>query len=104
MVSHSHIRLIFALTAATMASFGQGPASVLVVTNDNSKLSRDISTYYIQKREIPEKNVCHIKSSVEETISREEYDRKVAPGVTACLRRNQLTEQILYIATTAGVP
>jgi len=87
-----------------MASFGQGPASVLVVTNDNSKLSRDISTYYIQKREIPEKNVCHIKSSVEETISREEYDRKVAPGVTACLRRNQLTEQILYIATTAGVP
>lgn len=98
------IRPIFAFVAFASVALAQGPANVLVVTNDKSQFSRDISAYYIQKREIPAKNVCHIQSSIEEEISRNEYTRNIAAPISLCLRRNQLTQQILYIATTAGVP
>ncbi|MEO8097335.1 MAG: TIGR03790 family protein [Acidobacteriota bacterium] len=82
----------------------QGPANVLVVVNDASALSRSIGEYYAQRRSIPLKNVCHIKASLAEVIERPDYNRSVAAPVTGCLQRQQLVEQILYIATTAGVP
>ena len=39
-----------------------------------------------------------------EDIAREQYDREIAGAIGACLTRNSLTEQILYIVTTGGVP
>lgn len=96
--------LIF-LTALTIpAAQAQGPASVLVVINDQSALSRSIGDYYVSKRGIPAKNVCRIKVSDAEEINRRVYDRQIAPGIATCLRRELLVEQVLYIVTTGGVP
>ena len=39
-----------------------------------------------------------------EEIERPQYDREIAGPIGACLKRNQLTEQVLYIVTTGGVP
>jgi uncharacterized protein (TIGR03790 family) len=41
---------------------------------------------------------------VTEEIARAEYDREIAGPIGACLMRNQLTEQVLYMVTTGGVP
>lgn len=100
MVSRTLLFLLLGLLPAG----AQTAASVLVVVNDSSSLSRTIGEYYLRKRAIPLKNLCHIKAPEDEEITRADYDRRVAAPVAACLRTGQLTEQILYIVTTQGVP
>lgn len=87
-----------------LAAAAPGPARVLVVVNDASPLSRQIGEYYARRRAIPAANVCRIRTAPEEIIERSRYAAQIAAGVAQCLQSRQLTEQILYIATTAGVP
>jgi len=82
----------------------QTVANVLLVVNDGSRLSRDIGQYYAGKRGVPPRNVCHIRTMETEIIAREQYDREISAAVNGCLVRNGLTEQILYIVTTGGIP
>jgi len=79
-------------------------AAVLVVVNDASPLSRDISEYYVHRRSIPVGNVCHIRTTREEEIDRAAYSSQVAKPIADCLQTRKLVEQILYVVTTAGVP
>src|SRR5579863_1295540 len=80
------------------------PDRVLVVVNDNSALSLKIGEYYAQRRGVPRKNVCHLRTTASEEISRDIYDREIAGPVGAFLKKAGLMESIYYIATTAGVP
>jgi uncharacterized protein (TIGR03790 family) len=82
----------------------QGITNVLLVVNDASRLSLDIGQYYSTRRGLPAMNVCHIRAAETEEIDRAQYDREIAGPIGACLTRNRLTEQILYIVTTGGVP
>jgi uncharacterized protein (TIGR03790 family) len=82
----------------------QSVANVLLVVNDASQLSRDIGRYYSARRGVPPKNVCHIRSAETEEIDRAHYDREIARPIGLCLTQKQLTEQVLYIVTTGGVP
>src|SRR5579862_7608774 len=82
----------------------QGITNVLLVVNDASRLSRDIGQYYSARRGLPATNICHIRTAETEEIDRPQYDREIASPIGACLTRNQLREQILYIVTTGGVP
>lgn len=82
----------------------QGPANVLVVINDNSSLSRDIGEYYARRRQVPMSNICRLRTTTNENIPREDYNREIAGPVAQYLRRNRLTESILYIVITQGVP
>src|SRR5579863_7685437 len=77
---------------------------VLLVLNDNSPLSREIGEYYARRRSVPPQNICHLKTSSSEEISREDYERQIARPIGAFLRKYGLEESIYYIATTAGVP
>jgi uncharacterized protein (TIGR03790 family) len=77
---------------------------VLLIVNDNSPLSRQIGEYYARRRGVAPKNVCHIKTKLDEEISREDYDRQIARPIGAFLRKEALEESIYYIVTTAGVP
>ncbi|HZU25494.1 MAG TPA: TIGR03790 family protein [Bryobacteraceae bacterium] len=90
------------LTASSMLA--ASPASVLVIVNDASPLSRAIGDYYAHRRAIPLRNICHLKTSTAEEIGRADYDHGIAAPVAAFLRSHGLTESILYIVTTAGVP
>jgi uncharacterized protein (TIGR03790 family) len=94
--------VVLVLAQQTLAA--QGVANVLLVVNDGSRLSRDIAQYYALRRGVPPRNVCHIRTAETEDIAREEYNRQIAAPIGTCLTRNQLTEQILYIVTTGGVP
>ena len=84
--------------------FGQPPDSVLVVINQSSALSRQIGEYYAQRRHIPSSNICRITASANEEISRSDFDDQVARPIQNYLRGHNLTEKVLYIVTTAGVP
>ena len=92
------------LLLASQVLTAQTVANVLLVVNDASKLSRDIGQYYAGKRGVPSRNVCHIRTMETETIARDQYDREISAPIAACLARNGLAEQILYIVTTGGIP
>jgi uncharacterized protein (TIGR03790 family) len=86
-------------------AIAQSPADrVLLVVNDNSSLSRSIADYYARRRNIPAKNICHLKTLTSEEISRGEFDRQIARPLADFLRKSGLEESIYYIVTTAGVP
>jgi len=80
------------------------PGAILLVVNENSPLSREIGEYYARRRGVPAQNICRIKASTSEEISREDYERQIARPIGAFLGKQRLQESIFYIVTTAGVP
>ncbi len=82
----------------------QGPENVLVVVNRNDAVSGRIAAYYAAKRRIPQSNICMVAASSAEEIARAEYTRSIEQPVADCLKSRRLTETVLYIATTMGVP
>lgn len=96
------ILLLVAVPAATL--FSQAPENVLVVVNQSSNVSRRIGEYYIHRRQVPLANLCTIKTTAAEEISREIYTNEIERPVARYLKSKQLAEKILYIATTLGVP
>ncbi len=95
--------LLFLTTVAAPAN-ASGPENVAVVVNDASPLSRSIAEYYARRRAIPSTNVCHVRVMDTEEIGAGEYQSNIAKPLARCLRERHLTEQILYIVTTAGLP
>src|SRR6478752_481015 len=94
--------LIAALTLAT--GFCQTPENVLVIVNQSSNVSRRIGEYYIRKRQAPLINLCFIKTTTDEEISRTVYENEIERPIARYLKSRRLEEKILYIATTLGVP
>jgi uncharacterized protein (TIGR03790 family) len=85
-------------------SFGQPPDSVLIVVNQSSALSRKIGEYYAARRRVPASNICRFSASTDEEISRADFNDQIAHPIQDYLRVHNLTEKILYIVTTAGLP
>jgi uncharacterized protein (TIGR03790 family) len=96
------VAVVMIWLAAT--AFAQGPQNVLLVVNDNSSVSRSIGEYYTHRRSIPQSNICHIRSSAGEEITRADYDQTVALPIRRCLETKGIVESILYIVTTKDVP
>jgi uncharacterized protein (TIGR03790 family) len=103
-VLNNILRTLPLLAVAASFADGQDGHHVLVVINDNSSLSRNIGDYYARRRSIPQTNLCHIHTSSEEEISRDQYNREIAAPIAGFLRNSGLVENILYIVTTMGVP
>jgi uncharacterized protein (TIGR03790 family) len=82
----------------------QPPDSVLIIVNQPSALSHKIGEYYAERRRIPAANICRLNASTGEEISRSDFDGQIARPIQDYLRGHNLTEKILYIVTTAGVP
>jgi uncharacterized protein (TIGR03790 family) len=95
---------VFTCALTALAADPAAPDRVLLVINDNSPLSRAIGEYYALRRNIPSRNICHLKTTTEESIGRDDYTRQIAVPIGAFLRKQGLEESIDYIATTAGVP
>jgi uncharacterized protein (TIGR03790 family) len=84
--------------------WGQPPDSVLIVVNQSSPLSRKIGEYYAERRHIPAGNICRFQATADEEVSRGDFDGQISHPIQNYLRDHKLTEKILYIVTTAGVP
>ncbi|MFN3326192.1 MAG: TIGR03790 family protein [Bryobacteraceae bacterium] len=101
MPTPTRLLLLLLLAEAALAAT---PDRILLVVNRNSPASREIGDYYARRRQIPPRNICQIRTSTNEEIDREVYEREIAPSVSKCLQANGLSEQILYIVTTLGIP
>jgi len=93
--------LLLAAAASLAAQTGE---NVLLVVNGNDPSSREIGDYYRARRAIPAKNVCTIASTPAEEIDWAVYQQQIERPVADCLKRAGLTESVLYIVTTLGVP
>ncbi len=97
--------LSFMLLAFCQARLlAQGPENVLLVVNENSEESKAIARYYAEKRKIPPRNICRIRTGEEESIDRSTFERQILKPVAEYLKTNSLQDQILYIVTTRGLP
>jgi len=94
----------FAVLVFPLLLLAQTPDSVLIVVNQPSALSRQIGEYYAGRRRVPASNICRLNAGTNEEISRSDFDEQVARPIQNYLRGHNLTEKILYIVTTAGVP
>jgi uncharacterized protein (TIGR03790 family) len=92
------------LLLGALPALAQTGANVLVVVNDSSLFSRHIAEYYVHRRSIPLTNVCHLNVTINEEISRDIYDKGIEAPIAACLTSRALSQTILYIVTTLGVP
>jgi uncharacterized protein (TIGR03790 family) len=102
------MRALALLAAASPLAAAPDPQSdghnVLVVINDNSPLSRTIADYYARRRSIPQANLCHIRTSTDEQITRDIYNRQIAGPIAAFLNKSGLVDRVFYIVATMGVP
>src|SRR6478672_9007695 len=96
--------LVAAALACLSPARAETPGRVVVVVNDNSALSLKIGEYYARRRGVPAKNVCHLRTTASEQISREIFDQEIAAPLGAYLKKAGLIESVYYIVTTAGVP
>jgi uncharacterized protein (TIGR03790 family) len=94
--------LLFLAAAASLAA--QNGENLLLVVNQTDAASREIADYYIARRSIPPKNVCAISSAPNEEIQWAVYQQQIEKPIGDCLKKNGLTEKVLYIVTTLGVP
>lgn len=84
--------------------YAQTGENVLLVVNRKDPVSVQIGDYYRLKRAIPARNVCSLNTTSQEEIEWKTYVGQIETPVAACLTKNGLTESVLYIATTLGVP
>ncbi len=94
---------IFLMGLAPFARAQTG-ASILLVVNGNSAVSREIAAYYRPRRAVPAANVCTLATTQDEEIDWKTYVSQVETPVGECLKRGRLTESVLYIVLTMGVP
>lgn len=103
LVAHS-AWLIAAFLASTSLLPAQTGANILLVVNSKDADSREVAAYYRARRSVPAANVCELATTSSETISWKTYLDEVETPVSQCLRKAGLTDQVLYIVTTLGVP
>ncbi|MCC6150737.1 MAG: TIGR03790 family protein [Planctomycetes bacterium] len=77
------------------------PSEVLVLANSKAEGSVEIAQYYAGLRNIPTGNILTISTSINEEITREEYNKEIRDVVKAWLADHS---QILCIVPARGVP
>jgi uncharacterized protein (TIGR03790 family) len=78
--------------------------NVLLVVNQNDSVSREIGDYYRPRRGVPDRNVCTVSMTSAEEIDWATYQQQIERPVGECLKKANLTEKVLYIVLTLGVP
>jgi uncharacterized protein (TIGR03790 family) len=79
------------------------PEEIMVLANKNASESIGLARYYIEKRNIPEKNLLSLWITDKETCSREEFVKKVEAPVKRFLSKKE-NKGISCIATVYGLP
>jgi len=97
------VRWLF-LAASISGLSAQTGENVLLVVNRRDPVSAQVADYYRPRRLVPAKNVCTIDTTTDEEIVWRIYEQEIERPVGDCLKKAGLTEQILYIVLTQGVP
>ncbi|CAG0993848.1 hypothetical protein PLCT2_02630 [Planctomycetaceae bacterium] len=77
------------------------PSEVMVVANTKAEGSVEIAQYYAELRGIPSENILKISTSINEEITREEFNKDILAPIKTWLDSHPKT---LCIVPTRGVP
>lgn len=78
-------------------------SDVLVLSNSNSTISRQVASYFKAQRAVPEVNMCEFAMPTTDEIDSLQFVN-IAATIKNYLVANALTNTIQYIVTTQGVP
>jgi len=88
-----------------VVSFALTPEQVVVVANSKALHSVELAEYYMKMRNIPADNLIQLKTILDETCGREDYDRSIASPVRAFLEKNDAGGNRFHcLVTMYGVP
>ena len=85
-------------------ALGLEPEEILVIANKNIDGSVDIAQYYMKQRGIPESHLLAIALSLNETMSRQEYEKVLSKFTKNALRSLLPKYRISAIVLVYGVP
>ena len=77
---------------------------ILVVANSNVAESIEIARYYMNKRAIPASHLLSVALTVNETMSRNEYDEILKKEVLEALEKRSFLPRIAAIVLIYGIP
>jgi len=82
------------------------PDEILVIANTEIAESVSLAVYYCSKRDVPVENILTLKLSndLSDSISRAEYDYKIAKPIAKKLKSKKFRDKISCILLTYGVP
>ena len=80
------------------------PEEILVVANRRMEGSVDLAHYYMDLRLVPKSNILSLSLSLDETMSRKEYDHILKKEVLNSLNRLRSKNRIEAIVLVYGVP
>lgn len=100
------LRLCWGLVVPLAAAHGGGgPETTLLVVNADSPASLQVANAWIRLRELPEHHVLWLKGlPAGDTISVEDFRRRVLAPIGAHLEKSGLTREIDLVAYSAGFP
>ena len=101
------------LTIGMLLTFALSPVSgalaleageVLVVVNAAVPAGTELASYYMQQRGIPGENIVQVRLPGDETISRKQYDEKIAAPVRKALKTLTPRRRIRCLLLIYGMP
>jgi uncharacterized protein (TIGR03790 family) len=96
--------LVASALTVPCARAGGGPRNVLVLVNDRSDESLEISNHYVHAREVPAANVCHLDTSTALTVDKVTYQTEIEQPALACIAASPYRDRIDYFVLTRGLP
>ncbi|MBU1567110.1 MAG: TIGR03790 family protein [Proteobacteria bacterium] len=84
--------------------YGLEAGEILVVANTRMAESVEIARYYINKRQIPVSHLVSVATTLNETMSRYEYDNVLKSAVLKALDTISSSQQIAAIVLIYGIP
>ncbi|MFH1615855.1 MAG: TIGR03790 family protein [Planctomycetota bacterium] len=98
--------MLFLILLSTTGLCVLKPGEILVVVNEDIAASVRVGEYYCLKRMVPQDNIVrlHLGGELVDTISRKDYDEKLAGPVRELLDRVEYSGRIRCLVTTYGVP
>ena len=95
---------VFLFLCDSIVFAGGGPESTLIVVNDNSRDSQELGKYYSQKRNIAQKNICHIRVTTNYNITDIAFSNEIRAPVINSINSSGLSNQIDYVVFSCDIP
>ena len=77
---------------------------VMIVANANSRESLMVAEHYATRRGVPLQQIVKLDLSLDDTMSREDYERRLVVPLRQALQDQQIQQSIRVLVTVYGVP
>ena len=95
--------MFFCLITSSLV-YALEPDEIVVIANKNASHSVSLAKYYMEKRNIPKKNLIKLWITNKSWCSRREYDEDVVPKILKYLKKNDPEKKIRCLVTMYGLP